>query len=73
MGFNSTMVRLKVLTKRTDAPSAALFQFHNGSIKKVQRSRQMARQCFNSTMVRLKACTFEKAFQFHNGSIKSEC
>ena len=54
--FNSTMVRLKVLRSRADAPSADLFQFHNGSIKS-----------FNLTPHPI---TIDE-FQFHNGSIKS--
>ena len=54
------------------------FQFHNGSIKSNLSVRNDEYpNCFNSTMVRLKALDPSdptlsvQAFQFHNGSIKS--
>ena len=54
--FNSTMVRLKAETQERDAPVFILFQFHNGSIKRVDRVLETIE---------------EELFQFHNGSIKS--
>ena len=38
IGFNSTMVRLKALRIAREAGFPELFQFHNGSIKSVQRT-----------------------------------
>ncbi len=53
------------------------FQFHDGSIKGANRPFQLSpSDCFNSTMVRLKAPlavtvhVSPLAFQFHDGSIK---
>ena len=77
LGFNSTMVRLKVFPAGT-VPCRNKFQFHNGSIKRCALSACSVFNvyCFNSTMVRLKAINAYLVnhrvprFQFHNGSIK---
>ena len=34
IGFNSTMVRLKVTVQRLNMRRIGMFQFHNGSIKR---------------------------------------
>ena len=56
LGFNSTMVRLKVAKDRLVKSIRYQFQFHNGSIKRLGYIRH-----FDDKTV----------FQFHNGSIKS--
>ena len=55
-GFNSTMVRLKVIIAGICLLGYGMFQFHNGSIKRVKRqvSEIIRLARFNSTMVRLK-------------------
>ena len=55
--FNSTMVRLKAGSHHATAIGINLFQFHNGSIKRV---------------VVLQILALDEEFQFHNGSIKSK-
>ena len=55
MGFNSTMVRLKVFCREYDGHLSKEFQFHNGSIKSPSNGSTSAAQ---------------DLFQFHNGSIK---
>ena len=54
--FNSTMVRLKVVTLTTWISFTVMFQFHNGSIKSrtTISPKSSSSQSFNSTMVRLK-------------------
>ena len=54
--FNSTMVRLKVQPFPKFKTASQLFQFHNGSIKRMQQPSEstLIISCFNSTMVRLK-------------------
>ena len=55
--FNSTMVRLKAVRGiHAIDVAAALFQFHNGSIKSHQSEKERVEM---------------DGFQFHNGSIKS--
>ncbi|GEM_PF-1322835 len=61
------------------ASSANRFQFHYGSVKSFASKRYAATPAhFNSTMVRLKAKTWNSTsvdvtFQFHYGSVKSIC
>ena len=55
MGFNSTMVRLKVLPEMPPEAVSSAFQFHYGTIKRGRRhTPYRAEGGFNSTMVRLK-------------------
>ena len=54
ISFNSTMVRLKFITKLPEALSV-VFQFHYGSIKIFVINLVYLAHCFNSTMVRLKS------------------
>ena len=55
MHFNSTMVRLKVGGGFLINLKAYEFQFHYGSVKRIEGEIGCGKECdFNSTMVRLK-------------------
>ncbi len=60
--------------------SGSTFQFHNGTIKPMQKQYEYNEKTgFNSTTVQLSRNNFPSAalvttkFQFHNGTIKPEC
>ena len=76
--FNSILVRLKVKPGDNINISAYMFQFHTGSIKRLDQVVLVWPELsFNSILVRLKARhattlgTTLSTFQFHTGSIKS--
>ena len=75
--FNSILVRLKVSSLRTNPEKRSEFQFHTGSIKRVDFIvYHLFEIRFNSILVRLKVTKKTKTqtalnlFQFHTGSIK---
>ena len=76
-GFNSILVRLKVIDTPVQFNIRITFQFHTGSIKSLDgdANRSLVK-CFNSILVRLKGEQMRilltgNKFQFHTGSIKS--
>ena len=77
--FNSTVVRLKAWWRTSIHDYVPEFQFHSGSIKRVESQlwSEKPKSCFNSTVVRLKVARRQatgmltRQFQFHSGSIKS--
>ena len=78
-GFNSILVRLKVLPEFATTEDKFTFQFHTGSIKSPGgRVIESSQAGFNSILVRLKDTEVESGepfthkFQFHTGSIKSQ-
>ena len=69
-GFNSILVRLKVSHSNPES-RAHQFQFHTGSIKRQGYCRHAAAKmlCFNSILVRLKACADAQAISVNLVSI----